>query len=223
MLKIQNACKKFGQTTIFDQINLSVTEKTIIGITGPSGSGKSTLLRCIQRLEPLTSGEIIVDEEIGFMFQDFQLFPHFNVLKNVTYALRFNHNIQNPIETATNLLTKLGLADKTECFPQQLSGGQKQRLALARSLAMRPTLLLCDEPTSGLDLLTIDEVVKLLKTINYMGVGMIIASHDLNFLTSIADRIIVLNKGKIITDFDPKFIENPLQHLKIMLNGNYHP
>ncbi len=128
-----------------------------------SGSGKSTLLRCIQDLEPLDSGTIKIEGNVGFMFQDFQLFPHFSVLKNITYALRFQPNAGDPESVATDLLTKLGLLDKAGCFPHQLSGGQKQRVALARSLAIKPSLLLCDEPTSGLDSIAIDDVINLLK------------------------------------------------------------
>ncbi len=222
MLDIIDACKTFGHTMVFDQINLSMPAQSILGLAGPSGGGKSTLLRCIQQLEPLSSGTIKVNGDIGFMFQDFQLFPHFNVLKNITYALRFKNECKDAEHMAMDLLNKLGLLDKTTCFPHQLSGGQKQRVALARSLAMQPALLLCDEPTSGLDMVTIDDVVTLLQAVRDMGVSMVIASHDPIFLTRIADRIIVLNGGVIVADFNPAVELEPIQYLKTMLTGEYN-
>jgi polar amino acid transport system ATP-binding protein len=222
MLNITDACKKFTQTIVLDHINLSMPTQSILGLAGPSGGGKSTLLRCIQNLEPLDSGTIKVNGEIGFMFQDFQLFPHFNVLKNITYALRFKNKPCDSEQIALDLLNKLGLRDKAMYLPHQLSGGQKQRVALARSLAMKPSLLLCDEPTSGLDSITIDDVIKLLETVKSMGVSMVIASHDLVFLTRVADRIIVLGEGAIVADFNPESVSEPIQYLKTMLTGAFN-
>lgn len=222
MLKITDACKKFTHTMVLDHINLSMPTQSILGLAGPSGCGKSTLLRCIKNLESLDLGTIKVNGEIGFMFQDFQLFPHFNVLKNITYALRFKNKACDSKQIALDLLTKLGLLDKAMYFPHQLSGGQKQRVALARSLAMKPALLLCDEPTSGLDSLTIDDVIKLLETVREMGVSMVIASHDLAFLTRITDRIIVLGSGAVVADFNPESVSEPIQHLKTMLTGEFN-
>lgn len=217
MLDITNACKSFNQSMVLNQINLTMPAQSILGLAGPSGGGKSTLLRCNQNLESLDSGVIRVNGEVGFMFQDFQLFPHFNVLKNISYALRFKDNVCDPEQIALDLLTQLGLLNKATHFPHQLSGGQKQRVALARSLAMKPALLLCDEPTSGLDLLTIDEVIKLLETVRAMGVSMVIASHDLAFLTGIADRIIVLGSGVIAADFNPGSMSEPIQYIRSLL------
>lgn len=214
MLNIENACKKFSMTPVLDDISFTVKPNSIIGLAGPSGGGKSTLLRCIQGLELLDSGSIAFAVESGFMFQDFQLFPHWRVIKNLIYSPGFSNKGVDHTIRAMDLLETLGIADKAECFPHQLSGGQKQRVALARSLMMHPKLLLCDEPTSGLDVATIEDVVRLLNSVRDMGVTMIIASHDLDFITKIADRIIVLKNGKISTDVVTQDLEDPIHYLK---------
>jgi len=214
MLSIHNLCKKFGLIEVLHTISLNIENESIVGLAGPSGGGKSTLLRCIQRLESPNSGSISFKGKSGFMFQDFQLFPHMTVLENLTYAPRINNKTLDHAAHAIRLLTTLGIANKAHSFPHQLSGGQKQRVALARSLMMHPTLLLCDEPTSGLDVATIDDVVELLNFVRKMGVTMVIASHDLDFLTRIADRIILLKGGAIVVDVQPKDLTNPIQHLK---------
>lgn len=200
MLKINNLSKSYGSQLIFQDINLDIEINTIIGLAGPSGSGKSTLLRCLQKLEQPTQGEIICHEKTGFMFQDFQLFPHMTILQNLTYAPKL-HQIADSEHQARELLTHLNMADKAHHYPSQLSGGQKQRAALARLLMIKPTLLLCDEPTSGLDVSSISDVVTLLKKIQKeMNITMIIASHDLDFLSQIANRIVLLKNGKIVLD-----------------------
>ncbi|MDP1614520.1 MAG: ATP-binding cassette domain-containing protein, partial [Methylococcales bacterium] len=225
-------------------INLDLEPNTILGLAGPSGSGKSTLLRCIQQLESLSSGIIEVTGKSGFMFQDFQLFPHMTVLKNLTYAPRLHlktmnkknlsahrnstdglpDSLEDIQEQALSLLTALGIADKAQCLPHQLSGGQKQRVALARSLMMHPSLLLCDEPTSGLDSAMIEEIIVLLQSVKAMGVTMVIASHDLTFLTRIADRLVVLKGGALIADLTPAEVANPIHYLKQKLSGaDYEP
>ena len=214
MLKINNLSKQFGSYQVVSDITFSVVAKSIIGLAGSSGGGKSTILRCIQKLETIDSGEIICSGQSGFMFQDFQLFPHMTVLENLIYAPKLlNVNADHSLK-AIELLETLSISDKANAMPHQLSGGQKQRVALARSLMMQPQLLLCDEPTSGLDVATIEDVVVLLNTVRSMGVTMIIASHDLDFLTNIADRIIVLKAGRIVEDVNPKDIENPIHYLK---------
>ncbi len=213
MLAINEAAKKFAGVTIFSGINLKIEENSIVGLAGPSGGGKSTLLRSIQRLELLDNGDINYEGTSGFMFQDFQLFPHLTVIENLTYApnLVFKKNCK---EEALKLLQKLDIASKAESFPSQLSGGQKQRVALARSLMMKPKLLLCDEPTSGLDVATIEDVVNLLQSIRELGVTMVIASHDLDFLTKIASRIIVLKNGIITADAMVANLDDPIHYLK---------
>lgn len=200
MLQLHNACKKFGKSIVLNQVNLDIQANTIVGLAGPSGSGKSTLLRCMQQLEKLDSGHIEFKGKSGFMFQDFQLFPHMTVLKNLIYAPMLHQTAENHEEKAIELLKTLGLSEKVQAYPQELSGGQKQRVALARSLMMHPDLLLCDEPTSGLDMATIKGVIALLKSVHGMGVTMVIASHDLEFLTQITERIVVLEAGCVVSD-----------------------
>ena len=218
MLHITNASKTFGSHVVLDQINLEVKEKTILGLAGPSGGGKSTLLRCIQGLESLDSGRTRLSEKSGFMFQDFQLFPHMTVLENLCYAPKMRGKsikFFKAIEVrASEFLQSLGLADKASCLAHQLSGGQKQRVALARSLMMEPQLLLCDEPSSGLDVATIDDVVSLLRSVRDSGLTMIIASHDLDFLTALCDRIVLLKGGSIVADVIVKDLDKPIEILK---------
>ena len=204
MLTIKNVSKSFVGNKILNNISLEISQSSIIGLAGSSGSGKSTLLRCIQGLETIEEGEIIYEGKAGFMFQDFQLFPHMNVLDNLTYAPKHAMKNSSYEKDAKELLAQLGLSEKASFFPHNLSGGQKQRVALARSLMTKPDLLLCDEPTSGLDVATIDEVVSLLKSVRQDQMTMIIASHDLDFLNKIADRIIVLKNGSIIADIETK-------------------
>jgi polar amino acid transport system ATP-binding protein len=205
MLIIDQACKTFNTIQVLKQVSLSVDTNTVVGLAGPSGSGKSTLLRCIQGLEILDSGTINFAGKSGFMFQDFQLFPHMTVLQNLTYAPKLQNKTLHHEDKAKQLLQTLGIADKTNFYPHQLSGGQKQRVALARSLMMNPALLLCDEPTSGLDPAAIDEVITLLSAVKALGVIMVIASHDLDFLSKIADRLIILKDGKLLAEIKPPF------------------
>lgn len=214
MLVINQACKKFGGVQVLNEINLQVNKQTVLGLAGPSGCGKSTLLRCIQNLEALDSGHIEFNGQSSFMFQDFQLFPHLTVLQNLIYAPNLHFKERNYTDDAQQLLANLGVIDKAQAYPHQLSGGQKQRVALARSLMMQPSLLLCDEPTSGLDLVTIYDVINLLNEVKMMGVSMVIASHDLDFLSKMADRIILLKNGRINVDIEPKQLINPVQDLK---------
>lgn len=214
MLTIKKACKYFGSLPILNNLDLQVKADSVLGLAGPSGSGKSTLLRCIQQLETLDSGVIEGSGKSGFMFQDFQLFPHMTVLQNLVYAPRLHHKNSDHEEQAHAFLKSLGISDKADVYPQQLSGGQKQRVALARSLMMKPDLLLCDEPTSGLDLATIDEVINLLNSVKSLGVTMIIASHDLDFLTKMADRLIILKGGQIVADVVSQELVEPIAHLK---------
>lgn len=214
MLKITNISKMFGDIAILDQINLEIKEASIVGLAGPSGSGKSTLLRLIQRLEIPDGGTIQSNARTGFMFQDFQLFPHMTVLENITYAPKLHKKEQHYLQKANTILENLGIASKAHEYPKNLSGGQKQRAALARSLMMHPDILLCDEPTSGLDIATTSDVVTLLEAVRNMGVTMLIASHDLDFLVKIADRIILLKNGKIAVDINPKTVSSPIQYLK---------
>jgi polar amino acid transport system ATP-binding protein len=209
MIKIDKICKHFNNVPVFENLTLHIKEKTLVGLAGSSGSGKSTLLRCIQNLETIDSGTISYHGHSGFVFQDFQLFPHMTVLKNLVYAssLRDKERVSAHTKRAVNLLQQLGIAHKANFFPGELSGGQKQRVAIARTLMMRPSILLCDEPTSSLDIHSTDEVASLFLNVKKMGVTMMIASHDINFLCKISDRLIVLKGTHISLDTDPKNID----------------
>jgi polar amino acid transport system ATP-binding protein len=217
MLKVRDVCKVFNDTKILENVHLDVAKSSIFGIAGPSGSGKSTLLRCIQKLEQIDQGTIECNGRTGFMFQDFQLFPHMTVLQNLTYApsLKSKSGKKNCKNQAENILKSLGIAAKASEYPNTLSGGQKQRVALARSLMTHPDILLCDEPTSGLDVSTTMDVVSLLKSINErLDITILIASHDLDFLVEISDRIILLKDGAIVVNIDPKEQDAPIDFLK---------
>ncbi|NQY42674.1 MAG: amino acid ABC transporter ATP-binding protein [Legionellales bacterium] len=214
MLKISNVSKRYGDNLILDDISFAIDESKIVGLAGPSGGGKSTLLRCIQNLETIDTGSIVCDGRICFMFQDFQLFPHMTVLDNLLYAPKLIEPNKNHEQYAKKILTNLGILSKLNAYPNQLSGGQKQRVALARSLMIHPELLLCDEPTSGLDVATIFEVVGLLQSVRELGVTMMIASHDLDFLTRITDQILLLKDGKILTSIYTKTTSEPIKKLK---------
>lgn len=214
MLTIKNACKKFASQIVLQDVSFTVNKSSIIGIAGPSGCGKSTLLRCIQKLESLDSGVIECNGTSGFMLQDFQLFPHMTVLQNLVYAPKLHNKKVAYDSLALEKLQQLGLENKANNYPAQLSGGQKQRVALARSLMMQPDILLCDEPTSGLDVATTEDVLGLLQSVRAMGVTMIIASHDLDFLTKIADRIILMKAGHIVCDMHPNNQHETISKLK---------
>ena len=215
MLIIKNLSKKFNGHQVLKDINIEIKNNEIIGLAGASGSGKSTLLRCIQKLEIPDFGAIKINEKSGFMFQDFQLFPHMTVLENITYSPKILKNNPDYLKDTMNILEKLNISDKLNNYPSQLSGGQKQRVALARALINKPKILLCDEPTSGLDVATIDDIVDLLKNISIeMNMTTIIASHDLDFLSKIADKILILKRGVIIKNINTKTTENLVNLLK---------
>jgi len=202
MLSVIKATKSFTNNLILNKVSFSIDKGQIVAIAGPSGSGKSTLLRCIQGLENLDQGIIEHDVTTGFVFQDFQLFPHLSVLHNVMYALKIKQKIsaQALLQKAQGMLNQLGLQTVQTKMPSQISGGQRQRVAIARALVLDPDLLLCDEPTSGLDGVSAKSVADLFLDLKNQGVAMLIASHDLDFVSAVADRIIVLNFGEIIKD-----------------------
>ena len=209
MLSIKNLNKSYNGRKLFQDFCLDLKGKSIVGLTGPSGSGKSTLLRCIQGLETIDSGIINFNHRVGFVFQDFQLFPHFTVLENIIYAP--TKVLKKPVnlakKEARSWLQQLSILEHQNHYPKELSGGQKQKVAIVRALVMDPELLLCDEPTSGLDLGAIASLKEVLKSLNNMGVGILVSSHDINFLVAVCARIIVIKKGKVVNDlihFDPK-------------------
>lgn len=219
MLKVHQATKYYGQMPVFSDVSFEIHSQGILGIVGPSGSGKSTLLHCIQQLDPLTRGEVTMSGNSVLMLQDFQLFPHMTVMENVLYAPCLQDKATDHTTRAEALLETLKVKQQAQHYPHQLSGGQKQRVALVRCLMMNPSWLICDEPTSGLDVGTIDEVLHLLRSVQEMGVGMVIASHDLDFLLALVDRVVVLKSGlKVMDACAMELKEQPLV-LKQLLQG----
>jgi ABC-type polar amino acid transport system ATPase subunit len=220
MIKFKSVNKYYKDFHVLKNINLSVDEGEILCIIGPSGSGKSTLIRCINNLEDYEgSGEITVNnsivrndksvkeirKEVGMVFQSFNLYPHLTILDNVTLApIRVIGLSQAEAKKiANNFLTKVGVGDQIKKFPYQLSGGQQQRVAIARALAMQPKILLFDEPTSSLDPEMVSEVLDVIKDLAKTGVTMIIATHEMRFARSVADKIIFMDNGSIIEEGDP--------------------
>jgi polar amino acid transport system ATP-binding protein len=216
MLSIRNISKSFAENVVLQNISMDVGHGSIVGLAGPSGGGKSTLLRCIQGLEAVDSGQIVCDSKVGFMFQDFQLFPHMTIWQNIMYAakLQGNRPMRELNVLAYGLLKKLNIAPLEKRYPGNLSGGQKQRVALARTLMLQPDLLLCDEPRFGLDVATMDEAIDVLKSLRSKNTAMIIASYDLDFLTRMADEIFLISGGQVAVHMVVKELENPIAHLR---------
>ena len=226
MIDIENLRKSFGDVEVLKGIDLTIKEKEVVVIIGPSGSGKSTLLRCMNYLEEPTSGEVSVDgivldgeaninkvrEEVGMVFQRFNLFPHMTVLQNIMLApIKVRHVAkQEAEETARKLLARVGLADKADAYPSQLSGGQQQRVAIARALAMKPKVMLFDEPTSALDPEMVGEVLDVMRKLAEEGMTMVIVTHEMGFAREVGDRLLFVDDGRIIEQGDPKEVfEHP--------------
>nr|BAF62531.1 glutamine ABC transporter, ATP-binding protein [Desulfovibrio vulgaris] [Nitratidesulfovibrio vulgaris str. 'Miyazaki F'] len=220
MIEIRNLHKRFGQNEVLRGIDLTVCPGEVVVIIGPSGSGKSTALRCINRLEEITSGKVVVDghdlydpatdinyvrTEAGMVFQQFNLFPHMSVLHNVTLGpIRVRRTPRAEADRlGLALLEKVGLADKATAYPDQLSGGQKQRVAIARSLAMQPKVLLFDEPTSALDPELVGEVLEVMRALALEGMTMVIVTHEMGFAREVADRVIFIDQGRIQEEGPP--------------------
>ncbi|EGB0186513.1 amino acid ABC transporter ATP-binding protein [Listeria monocytogenes] len=226
-LKVTGLKKSFGANEVLKGIDIEVKEGEVVCVIGPSGSGKSTFLRCMNILEEITAGEVVVDdfnitdkkvdinkvrENIGMVFQHFNLFPHLSVLENITLA---------PVElkkmdkeaaksNALRLLEQVGLREKAEEFPNQLSGGQKQRVAIARALAMDPDIMLFDEPTSALDPEMVGEVLGVMKELAKGGMTMMIVTHEMGFAREVGDRVIFMDGGYIVEEGKPADIfDNP--------------
>jgi ABC-type polar amino acid transport system ATPase subunit len=221
--------KSFGALHVLKGITMSVDRAEVVVVIGPSGSGKSTLLRCVNRLENVDQGEVIVDgrslsgpnldvndvrKEIGVVFQSFNLFPHLTVLQNLTLAPVHVRKLgHRAAETrARALLTKVGIPDKADVRPTQLSGGQQQRVAIARALCMEPKIMLFDEPTSALDPEMIKEVLDVMKQLAHEGMTMMVVSHEMGFAREVADRIVFMDKGEIVEEGTPEhFFSSPEQ------------
>jgi len=227
IIQIENVHKRFGKVRALCGVGLSVQRGEVLVVIGPSGSGKSTMLRCINGLEFVDSGRVIVDGipvthataninavrvEVGIVFQQFNLFPHLTVLQNLTVAQRIVRK-RTPVEServARELLAKVGIPEKADAPPAQLSGGQQQRVAIARALAMNPKIMLFDEPTSALDPEMIKEVLDTMLLLVKEGMTMVVVSHEMGFARAAATRIIFMDEGTLIEDTTPDILfSNP--------------
>ena len=220
-VRIIDACKNFGKVVALKNANLSVQPGEVVLVIGPSGSGKSTMLRCINRLENLSSGQIWIDEdqvtdrqsdirkireEVGMVFQSFNLFPHLSALENITLAPRIVE--EDPggeaRDLGRSLLARVGLSEKERSYPEQLSGGQQQRVAIARALAMSPKVMLFDEPTSALDPEMIKEVLDVMVELAKDGMTMLVVSHEMGFARAAAHTVVFMDNGEIIERGPPE-------------------
>ena len=206
LLEIKNLKKGFDGLEVLKDISLTVEKGEVLSIIGPSGSGKSTLLRCATGLETPDSGEIHYEGEFGLVFQNFNLFPHFSVLRNIIDApvKVQKRDKKEAIETARALLKNMGLADKENAYPYQLSGGQQQRVSIARALAMNPKILFFDEPTSALDPELTGEILKVIKDLAAEHMTMVIVTHEMNFAKNVSDQVIFMDKGLIAEQGSPE-------------------
>lgn len=205
LLEMKHIKKSFDGFGVLEDISLTVEEGEVLAIIGPSGSGKSTLLRCATNLETPDAGEIHYEGEYGLVFQNFNLFPHYSVLRNVMDApvAVQKRDKEEVRKTAMELLEKMGLADKADAYPCQLSGGQCQRVAIARALALNPKILFFDEPTSALDPELTGEVLKVIKSLADLHIAMVIVTHEMAFARDISDRVIFVADGVIVEEGTP--------------------
>ncbi|MCQ5202220.1 amino acid ABC transporter ATP-binding protein [Mordavella massiliensis] len=206
MLEMKNIKKSFDGQVVLKDISLSVEKGEVLGIIGPSGSGKSTLLRCATGLEKQDFGEIKYEGTFGLVFQNFNLFPHYSVMKNITDApIKVQKRKKEEVyEEARELLRKMGLEDKEKAYPFQLSGGQQQRISIARALAMKPDILFFDEPTSALDPELTGEILKVIRDLAAEHMTMVIVTHEMNFAKNVADKIIFMDQGIIAEEGTPE-------------------
>ncbi|GAB3626710.1 Glutamine transport ATP-binding protein GlnQ [Pandoraea terrae] len=239
LVRARNVHKRFGDNEVLKGIDLDVNGSEVVVILGPSGSGKSTFLRCINQLESMDQGSIMVGEvqigyelrgrrlckltphalarqrrDIGMVFQQFNLYPHFTVLQNIVEAPIGVHG-QDRAEAeayAMELLDKVGLRDKANAYPRQLSGGQQQRVAIARALAIKPKLMLFDEPTSALDPELVGEVLATMRDLANQGLTMIVVTHEIGFAREAADRVVFMDGGKVVESGPPKEVLSNPQH-----------
>jgi glutamine transport system ATP-binding protein len=220
IITVKNLSKSFGDLEVLKDINAEIKEQEVVCVIGPSGSGKSTFLRCLNRLEDITGGEVVINghnitdkkininqvrQEVGMVFQQFNLFPHKTVLENITMGPIKILTMQkaDADKLAFGLLDKVGLRDKANCYPGELSGGQKQRVAIARALAMNPKIMLFDEPTSALDPEMVGDVLEVMKQLAKEGMTMIVVTHEMGFAREVGDRVIFMDGGYIVEENKP--------------------
>lgn len=210
LLTVKNVKKSFGDKEVLKDISFSVDRGEVMSIIGSSGSGKTTLLRCCTRLEKEDSGTIEYNGTFSMVFQNFNLFPHYNVLKNITDApiMVQKRDKEEVYAYAREILEKVGLADREDAYPYQLSGGQKQRVAIARALCMKPDILFFDEPTSALDPELTGEILKVIKALAEMKTTMVIVTHEMNFARNVSDYILFMDKGVVAAEGSPDELFN---------------
>lgn len=225
MIKVVNLHKSFGDLEVLKGVTTDIAKREVVCVIGPSGSGKSTFLRCLNLLEEPTDGEIFIDgislmehrkninqlrQRVGMVFQQFNLFPHMTVMENITLGpIKLKKMPKEQAqEKAMELLTKVGLPEKSGEYPNRLSGGQKQRVAIARALAMDPEVMLFDEPTSALDPEMVGEVLNVMKQLAEEGMTMVVVTHEMGFAREVADRILLMDDGVIAEEGTPEQIFN---------------
>ena len=229
LISVNNLKKSFGDLSVLKDITTDIYKGEVVVVIGASGSGKSTFLRCLNRLEEPTDGTIVFDDvnitdakcninqhrqRMGMVFQQFNLFPHMTVLKNLTIAPMKLRGLskEEAQEKAMQLLSRVGLADRADAYPSQLSGGQKQRVAIVRALAMNPDVMLFDEPTSALDPEMVGEVLDVMKQLAAEGMTMVVVTHEMGFAREVADRVLFIDDGKIAEQGTPEEVFGNPQH-----------
>jgi ABC-type polar amino acid transport system ATPase subunit len=221
VIEFRDVNKWFGPLHVLKDINLKIKAGEVVVVCGPSGSGKSTLIRCINRLEPIQSGEIVVDgvalldscfdasrlrANVGMVFQSFNLYPHMTVLRNITLApVKVKGlSLVEADQIAKKLLDRVGIPNKADAYPANLSGGQQQRVAIARALAMNPKVMLFDEPTSALDPEMINEVLEVMTDLARGGMTMVVVTHEMGFARRVAHRVVFMDEGRILEEAEPE-------------------
>lgn len=229
MIRVENLKKSFGDLEVIKDMSTVVEEKEVICVIGPSGSGKSTFLRCLNRLEEITGGHVYIEgvditnpkidinkirQDVGMVFQQFNLFPHKSVLENIILApMKVKKSDRKASEKkAYELLDKVGLREKAKAYPGELSGGQKQRVAIARALAMDPKIMLFDEPTSALDPEMVGDVLDVMKQLAREGMTMVVVTHEMGFAAEMGDRVLFIDGGYIVEENVPKELFGNPQH-----------
>lgn len=229
MIEVKDLHKSYGDLEVLKGISTTIKAQEVVSVIGPSGSGKSTFLRCLNLLEDVTSGDVLIEgvsltdkytnlnklrSEVGMVFQQFNLFPHMTVIDNIMLAptMVSKASKMDAREFAEQLLEKVGLADKANVYPDTLSGGQKQRVAIARALAMKPKIMLFDEPTSALDPELVEEVLLVMKGLADEGMTMVVVTHEMGFARDVCDRVLFFDQGIIMEEGDPAEIFTNPEH-----------